>query len=203
MRIRSWPFVIRPYSRLCDAAISAVAATTSPCWQSVFCEVFSMAATTDTTPAANVAQLCEENRVLRAQLESSHRKIEQLSIELEETNKGVLALYAELDDKAQALREASELKSRFLSYMSHEFRTPLGAIRSMARILLDKMDGPLAPEQERQIQFMQQAAVELTELVRYDRHYCGAARYVQTDIDQSRCRVGVRGAGRDAEDIHR
>ena len=124
-----------------------------------------MAATTDTTPAANVAQLCEENRVLRAQLENSHREIEQLSIELEETNKGVLALYAELDDKAQALREASELKSRFLSYMSHEFRTPLGAIRSMARILLDKMDGPLAPEQERQIQFMQQAAVELTEMV--------------------------------------
>src|SRR3569623_2710149 len=124
-----------------------------------------MAATTDTTPAANVAQLCEENRVLRAQLESSHREIEQLSIELEETNKGVQALYAELDDTAQALREASELKRRFLSDMSHEFRPHLGAIRSMARILLDKMDGPLAPEQERQIQFMQQAAVELTEMV--------------------------------------
>ena len=124
-----------------------------------------MAATTATTPAANVAQLCEENRVLRAQLERSHREIEQLRIALEATNKGVLALYAELDAKAQALREASALKSRFLSYMSHEFRSPLGAIRSMARILLDKMDGPLAPEQERQIQFMQQAAVELTEIV--------------------------------------
>src|SRR3569833_2557640 len=98
MRIRSWPFVIRPYSRLCYAAISAVAATTSPCWQSVFCEVFSMAATTDTTPAANVAQLYEEIRVLRAQLENSHHENKQHRNEQEETNKGVLALYAELDD---------------------------------------------------------------------------------------------------------
>ena len=45
--------------------------------------------------------------------------------ELEETNQGVVALYAELDDRAAQLREAVDLKSRFLSYMSHEFRTPL------------------------------------------------------------------------------
>jgi signal transduction histidine kinase len=55
---------------------------------------------------------------------------------LAETNQGVVALYAELDDKARQLREASALKSRFLSYMSHEFRTPLGSMRSITRILL-------------------------------------------------------------------
>ena len=60
---------------------------------------------------------------------------------------GVVALYAELDDQAAALREATVLKSRFLSYMSHEFRTPLGSIRSIARILLDELDGPLSDEQ--------------------------------------------------------
>jgi len=72
-----------------------------------------------------------------------------LNAELAETNKGVVALYAELDDKAEQLRHASELKSRFLSYMSHEFRTPLGSIRSIARLLLDRMDGPLTAEQEK------------------------------------------------------
>src|SRR6187455_225517 len=88
-----------------------------------------------------------------------------LTAELAETNQGVLALYAELDDNAARLREASELKSRFLSYMSHEFRTPLGAIRSIARIMLDRLDGPLTDEQQVQVTFMQSAATELSEMV--------------------------------------
>ena len=112
-----------------------------------------------------VDTLREENRKLRARLESSQREIEQLNLELDETNRGVVALYAELDDKAHALREASELKSRFLSYMSHEFRTPLGAIRSMTRLLFDRMDGTLSAEQEKQIEFIQQSAMELTDMV--------------------------------------
>ena len=63
--------------------------------------------------------------------------------ELDETNKGVVALYAELDENAVQLREAADLKSRFLSYMSHEFRTPLASITSITDILLAGMDGPL------------------------------------------------------------
>jgi signal transduction histidine kinase len=35
----------------------------------------------------------------------------------------------------------------------------------MSRLLLDRMDGPLSEEQERQIQFVQTAAVELTDMV--------------------------------------
>ena len=92
-------------------------------------------------------------------------QVEALTTELAETNHGVVALYAELDDNAVRLREASELKSRFLSYMSHEFRTPLGAIRSIARILLDRLDGPLTDEQERQVAFIQSSATELSEMV--------------------------------------
>jgi signal transduction histidine kinase len=107
----------------------------------------------------------EELRALRLRLAEREQEIEQLNIELAETNKGVVALYAELDDKAQALREASDLKSRFLSYMSHEFRTPLGAIRSLTRLLLDRMDGPLTTEQEKQVLLCQKSAVELSEMV--------------------------------------
>ena len=82
---------------------------------------------------------------------SAEATIATLNQELAETNQGVVALYAELDDKATRLREASELKSRFLSYMSHEFRTPLGSIRSIARLLLDRVDGPLTDEQAKQV----------------------------------------------------
>ena len=106
-----------------------------------------------------------ERERLAGEVRRLHAEIEGLNVELAETNKGVVALYAELDDKAEQLRHASELKSRFLSYMSHEFRTPLGSIRSMARILLDRMDGPLNAEQDKQVRFMQDSAAELTEMV--------------------------------------
>ena len=43
------------------------------------------------------------------------------------------ALYAELDEKADHLRRADELKSRFLSNMSHEFRSPLNSILALER----------------------------------------------------------------------
>ena len=59
--------------------------------------------------------------------------LSQLNRELADTNRGVVALYAELDEKADYLRRASEMKSRFLSNMSHEFRTPLNSILSLAR----------------------------------------------------------------------
>jgi signal transduction histidine kinase len=112
-----------------------------------------------------VLQLRLERDSLNAQLAGRDCEIEALRVELDETNRGVVALYAELDDKAAALREVSDLKGRFLSYMSHEFRTPLGAIRSMARLLLDRIDGALTQEQEKQVKFIQSSALELSEMV--------------------------------------
>ncbi len=102
---------------------------------------------------------------LRQALAVSQADIESLRAELEETNKGVVALYTELDDKATQLREAIELKSRFLSYMSHEFRTPLTSITSISGILLQRLDGPLTPEQARQVEFVRSSVRELTEMV--------------------------------------
>jgi signal transduction histidine kinase len=110
-------------------------------------------------------RVCQERDALCAELEERSAQLESLSRELAETNSGVVALYAELDDRAADLRQVTDLKSRFLSYMSHEFRTPLGSIRSIARILLDRMDGPLTAEQEKQVRFIQDAAMELTEMV--------------------------------------
>ncbi len=101
----------------------------------------------------------------QAALAAAHAELAALREELEETNRGVLALYSELDDKAVQLQAATELKSRFLAYMSHEFRTPIGAIRSITRLLIDRVDGPLAPEQEKQVRFVQDTATELSEMV--------------------------------------
>ena len=102
---------------------------------------------------------------LAAALEDARKEAHMLRAELEETNRGVLALYAELDAQAEQLREATDLKSRFLAYMSHEFRTPINSMRSITRLLLDRVDGPLTEEQERQVTFIQQNAAEFAEMV--------------------------------------
>lgn len=101
----------------------------------------------------------------QGELQQLRQQNESLRTELDETNQGVVALYAELDKQAEQLREASELKSRFLSYMSHEFRTPLGSILSIARLMTDEMDGPLNAEQRKQVSFMATAARELSDMV--------------------------------------
>ena len=102
---------------------------------------------------------------LQKQLTRQAEELDFLRGELAETNAGVVALYAELDENALQLREAADLKSRFLSYMSHEFRTPLASITSISDILISGMDGPLTAEQQRQVQFVRGSVRELTEMV--------------------------------------
>ena len=77
----------------------------------------------------------------------------------------MVALYAELDGRAEQLRQASELKTRFLSNMSHEFRTPLNSVLALSRLLLDRIDGELTAEQERQVGYIRRSAESLLELV--------------------------------------
>jgi signal transduction histidine kinase len=106
-----------------------------------------------------------ELEALRAEVLQQQQQLAFLQTELAETNAGVLALYAELDENAVQLREAADLKSRFLSYMSHEFRTPLASITSISDILISGMDGSLTAEQQRQMQFVRGSVRELTEMV--------------------------------------
>jgi signal transduction histidine kinase len=109
--------------------------------------------------------MADGTQPFEAQLRAREAEVAALREELDETNRGVVALYAELDDKAAELHEAVELKGRFLSYMSHEFRTPLSAVISMSEILLQRLDGPLTDEQVRQVEFIRTAVRELNEMV--------------------------------------
>ena len=99
------------------------------------------------------------------ELRERNSEVERLNQELSDTNRGVLALYAELDDKAESLRKASELKTRFLSNMSHEFRTPLNSILSITGLLGMEADGPLNAEQQKQIEYIRSSARNLADMV--------------------------------------
>jgi signal transduction histidine kinase/CheY-like chemotaxis protein len=112
--------------------------------------------------------LREQNLELVHNLDELRRRqdeAEQLNRELGDTNRGVVALYAELEERADELRRASELKSRFLANMSHEFRTPLNSILALSRMLLDRLDGELNGEQERQVSYIRRSAESLLDLV--------------------------------------
>lgn len=118
--------------------------------------------------ASFVNELQQQNQELLRTLEllrSRQNELAQLNSELEDTNRGVVALYAELDDRAEYLRKASDIKTRFFSNISHELRTPLNSIVSLASILLDRIDGELTPEQEKQVTYIKRSAEELIDLV--------------------------------------
>ncbi|MEU8244502.1 sensor histidine kinase [Actinoplanes missouriensis] len=106
---------------------------------------------------------------LNAELEETNRGVmalyHQLSEELEETNRGVVALYAELDEKSVQLRAASEAKSRFLANVSHELRAPVTAIIGLGRLLTDSGSDELTEEQSRQVDLIRTSASDLLTLV--------------------------------------
>jgi signal transduction histidine kinase/CheY-like chemotaxis protein len=124
-----------------------------------------LAAQAASTPLDEVQQ--QNRELLRALEELRQRQDDLLALnsELEDTNRGVVALYAELEERADFLRRADETKSRFLSSMSHEFRTPLNSIRALTGLLLERADGPLSEEQALQLDFIRKAAENLGEMV--------------------------------------
>ena len=117
------------------------------------------------TPMEEVRQQNADLLTALSDLRKRQEELETLNRELEDTNRGVVALYAELDEKAEHLRRADDMKTRFLSNMTHEFRTPLNSILALSKLLLDETDGPVNSEQRKQLGFVRKAADGLSELV--------------------------------------
>ena len=108
--------------------------------------------------------------LLNAELQETNRGVmalySELSEELEQTNRGVVALYAELDDTSKQLRAASESKDRFWANISHELRTPLNSIIGLTRLLAEPgADGGLDPEQRYQVELIRNSGSTLLALV--------------------------------------
>ena len=120
------------------------------------------------TPEDAFHELQHQNQELLGALEEIRARQTELMLlnrELEDTNRGVVALYAELDEKADHLRRADDLKSKFLSNMSHEFRSPLNSILALSGLLLGRTDGELSGDQVQQVEYIRRAADDLLELV--------------------------------------
>jgi signal transduction histidine kinase/DNA-binding response OmpR family regulator len=118
-------------------------------------------------PVGLMEEVQQQNQALLRTLDDLQRKqleLAHLNRELEDTNRGVVALYAELDEKADHLRRADELKSRFLSNMTHEFRTPVNSILGLSNLLLDDCQRA-GREPDPEVIYIRKAAEQLSELV--------------------------------------
>jgi signal transduction histidine kinase/CheY-like chemotaxis protein len=118
-------------------------------------------------PKGLLEEVQQQNQELLNALEEVQRKQQELAHlnrELEDTNRGVVALYAELDERADHLRRADDMKSRFLSNMTHEFRTPVNAIIGLCNLMLDdrRQEGR---EPEPELGYIVRAADQLSALV--------------------------------------
>lgn len=111
----------------------------------------------------------EELRRLNEELEETNRGVmalyTELSQELETTNSGVVALHTELEDKSRRLREASAAKTRFWTHVSHELRTPVNSVVGLTRLLLEPGPDGLAEEQHRQLSMIASSGQTLLSLV--------------------------------------
>jgi len=100
-------------------------------------------------------------RLIRT-LTQMEQEIERHTTELEQR---VAERTAELEIAMEKAQDADRLKSAFLATMSHELRTPLNSILAISRLLLDRVDGDLTEEQEKQAAFIRKGAEDLSTLV--------------------------------------
>ncbi len=132
-------------------------------------------------PASNPFEaLQNQNRELSTALDEvrvAKENLSRLNIELAETNRAVIALYAELDGRALSLKAANEAlvyateqadlaneaKSRFLSNMSHEIRTPLGVIQGFAELAMQ--ESITSAERQDYLKTIRRSSKNLTQLI--------------------------------------
>src|SRR5438445_748421 len=94
-----------------------------------------------------------ETRRLRRQLDEQRSALEQHAVELERS----------VEERTRELRKANEVKDQFLAMLSHELRSPLGAIRMWASLL---RSGKLDPERRaRALEAIERSAVMQAKLV--------------------------------------
>lgn len=107
------------------------------------------------------ADLASAMDALRVEQEA----VVRLNRELQETNAAVLALYAELEQRAHDLQHVIESKNRFVSAMGHELRTPINAMLALANMLLAGTAPAFAGEQVTQASYIKQSAEALYAIV--------------------------------------
>ena len=103
------------------------------------------------TALAAYASIAIENARLVSEIQNERDLAEQRAQELAVKNKEV--------------ERANRLKSEFVANMSHELRTPLNSILALSQILLERLDGELNDEQDKQVRIIERNGQNLLRLI--------------------------------------
>jgi two-component system, cell cycle sensor histidine kinase PleC len=115
---------------------------------------------------ATYAQADQDRYTLERSLDISSREMQQLYADLKQASETELALERDKLRVAVAVAErASNVKSGFLSNMSHEMRTPLNSILGFARVLDSERFGALTERQREYLEYILRAGTHMLALV--------------------------------------
>lgn len=95
--------------------------------------------------------LAEECAKTAKVLKNTEEDLEMQKWGLTKTNEAIKLLYKELAEKNRKLQELDQLKSDFLSTVSHELQTPLAIMKEYALLVLDEIPGKLTSGQREYI----------------------------------------------------
>lgn len=122
------------------------------------------------------------NRPLGLLIEATRRVAEGRFAKVSMTGRDELAtLSRAFDEMIERLDEIEQMKSHFLSRVSHELKTPLAAMQETNQLLYEELAGPLTDRQRRLLQLNLDAGRRLssmlTRLLDLSRLEAGAVRY--------------------------
>ena len=111
---------------------------------------------------ADLEVINEEMKKLNATLEA---KVEKRTIELQHTLEALEASKEELTISLEKEKEVNDLKSRFVSMASHEFRTPLSTILSSISLLAKYSTTEDQPKRDKHIDRIKSSVKTLTDIL--------------------------------------
>jgi PAS domain S-box-containing protein len=118
------------------------------------------------------AELAELNTSLEKRVKDRtlelHEAFEQLQAEIAERRRAESEAASSREDALRALereRELGEMKTRFVSIASHEFRTPLSTILSSAELLKRYTETEQQDRRERHIERIKKSVIHLTDIL--------------------------------------
>jgi signal transduction histidine kinase len=115
----------------------------------------------ETAEESAVEELEQQNRDLLdvlAELEEKREELERVNRELNDSNR-------ELAEANAKLREVSDLKEEFLAVTTHDLRSPLTVISGVISFFSSGRLGELTPEQKNMVSMMERNTQNLIELV--------------------------------------
>jgi PAS domain S-box-containing protein len=107
-------------------------------------------------------QILRLNRKLEEKVQQRTNELETVVNQLLRTNRDLAQREIQLEEALKRERELGELKSRFVSMASHEFRTPLSTILSSASLIGKYTEGDGQEKRERHISKIKSAVENLT-----------------------------------------